>query len=762
MQHKRVIGFVLASLLLISNATCLAITDGSAALSVDFVMEQNDADSYSAHMILKNNTNTSLENWTLWYNTPYAIQSAQGVDIVHTTGDFWGFHGQNALPAGGSVTIPLQGQHLVQNVSQAPVGYFLTTQDTAGNTTKYTVDFNNQLLPWTPNPDEYNKNLNKNAASIEGNPANSSITPNNSLIVPLPVSLVRGEGKFIFTPKTSIKVQWNNAGAQEAAQFLQQAVKPAMGSNYRLPIRPWSGDIVFTSVGATKDLGEEGYLLIVRPKQILISANSSAGFFYGVQTLRQLMPPQIMSKQQQKNILWTVPEVTIKDYPRFAYRGLHLDVARHYFTPAQVKRLLDLMAFNKLNVFHWHISDDEGWRIQINKYPQLTQIGSTRGFNQILQPALGSGYAPYGGYYTQEDIRGIVKYAQIRHIEIIPEIDMPGHARAMIKSLPDLLVDPQDQSTYTSVQGYNDNVLSPCISNTYTVIQGIMSEVASLFPGKYIHVGGDERPKGAWENSPNCQAIMQQNGLTDTEQLQNYFMKKVQQILAADNKTMAGWQEVTNGGTVDPSTLVYAWTSADGGRSLAEQGYPVIMMPAQSLYFDLAYNADPYEIGYNWAGYVDTFIAYSFSPAPADWPSNVADKIQGVEGALWSENLTSADQLDYMAFPKAAALAEVAWTPAKRRNWQDFSARMGQYYLPHLDYYGVKYRISPPGIRLQNNILEANDEFPGLALRYTLDGTDPIPSSSLYQGPVQVNSTNIKIRAFTKDQRGSTSTSPGN
>lgn len=733
-----------------------------------FTLENNSSDGYTAHLILTNQSSQSFNHWKLAFNLSYPIQTITGAKITTHFGDYYEIepseNNTRMLPPGGSVTFNIKGQWNIKNKDAAPRGYFLITQnDNEAPSASDLIDSETILPTWKPSAGEDDDSLNKNRnhTSIEGNPVTPTISLRESLIVPLPVELKRESGEFILQPNTTLSIDDNSHGAKEAAAFFIKAISPATG--YSLPISSANNTsknkIILTSQNAPKELGAEGYLLEVTPSVITIRAREDAGFFYALQSVRQLLPAEIFNQKKSANIVWAIPAVSIVDYPRFAYRGLQLDVARHFVPKDQVKRLLDLMAINKLNRFQWHLGDDEGWRIQINEYPALTEVGAWRGFNHALQPTFGSGPKMYGGFYTQEDIKEIVEYASERHITIIPEVDLPGHARALIKSLPEELVDPADRSVYTSVQGYHDNVLSPCIPGTYEVLNTIFSEVADLFPSEYIHVGSDEIPKGAWTGSPQCLALMKEKGLKNTEELQNYFLKQIEKILQEKNKKMAGWEEIIKGGDLGSNTLVYAWSNEQTGFDAASKGYPVIMAPAQNLYFDLAYSGDPEEYGQYWAGHVDTFNAYNYSPIPNNLPKPIAQKILGVEGALWSENIFTQDRLDYMAFPKVAALAELAWTPANRRNWINFSERLGHLYLPRLDQYGVNYRISQPGIdhaSFQGHVLLPSIEFPGLAIRYTLDGSDPTMQSPLYTTPIKIPAIEkLKLRAFDMHGRGS-------
>lgn len=680
-----------------------------------FILVKNSDDSqyFTAKLILNNLTPLpESREYELAFNSIRPIANIDNAKLVNLKqgGDFYII--KFTLPKNSNtISFNLKGQWFIKKYSDAPSGYFLIENPDSKNPQfpplMIPVKADTQLPPWQPNPDdnEESKNKIKENTSIEGNPIETTLTADTSLIVPLPVELKRNQGQFMLNKETQILYQ--DMTAKASADFFVNAIKPAIG--YLLTIKPYQSDqllqntILLTHQGIesfTDKQKKEGYILEVTPTNIIIRADSETGFFYALQSLRQLLPPEIFGKKFQSLAEWKVPCVFIQDYPRFEYRGLHLDVARHFVPADQVKRLIDLMAMHKLNYFEWHLTDDEGWRIEIKQYPLLTQKGAWRGFQPMtyserdLLPAYGSGAKSYGGFYTQQQIREIVRFAEDRHITIVPEIDLPGHARAMIMSLPNELIDTTDTSSYTSVQGYHDNVLSPCKSETFTVIENILTEVTQLFPGKYIHIGGDEVPQGAWANS--CMAKKYNpNDPNFRELVQNEFLKKVQDLITKKGKVMAGWEEIAGENSSLAAPLrVYIWNTNkinQAYKKSAREGYEVIMAPAENLYFDLAYNNNPSEPGLYWAGFTDTFSAYSFKPIDAE--QGQSDMIiKGVQGQLWSELIDSRERLDYQTFPKIAGLAELAWTPATRRNWKNFHARMQEKYLPMLDYYGVNYR----------------------------------------------------------------------
>lgn len=693
---------MLKKFFLVIGLLCVVTISIAAPPQVIFQLEKNIADrNFAATMTVINNNSTPIQNWELAFTSTRSLTEVQGGKITQQAGGFYVISPNDAaaIPANGKFIFHLVGKWTIRKDTDAPNGYFLvlTNPETATETTQ-AIAAQTILPAWTPakREDPYSRNKINNQTAIENNAVNPALTLDQSLIIPLPAYLKRSPGKFVLQGNTTIVVDENAVSAMDAAKFFADAISAPTNFHFSPVTKKITqipaNVILLTEKGADAKLGQEGYILEVTPKNIIIRATASAGFFYALQSLRQLLPPAIFDSKSISHIAWAVPDVTIQDYPRFSYRGLHLDSARHFISVTQVKRLIDLMALHKLNKFQWHLTDDEGWRVEIKKYPTLTSIGAWRGYNQVNPPALGSGAESYGGYYSQNEIRDVVQYATARHITIIPEIDMPGHARAMIMSLHSSLIDREERSHYTSVQGFHDNVLSPCMETTFQVIDNVMTEIADLFPGDTIHIGSDEVPSGTWDGSAHCQALVKSLGLNNTNQLQHYFLTRVQNIIQSKNKKMAGWEEIVKDGDLDKSAVVYSWTNENAGLDAAKRGYDVVMMPANYLYFDLAYNANPKEPGGSWAGYVDTFKAYSYQPIHSDWPENVSKRILGIQGALWSERITTPQRLDYFAFPRVLALSEVAWTPKDRRNWINFSERVSELHLKRLDHYGVQYR----------------------------------------------------------------------
>lgn len=427
-------------------------------------------------------------------------------------------------------------------------------------------------------------------------------------------------------------------------------------------------------------LPQEAYQLVITPEEIRIRAAGEAGWRHGLVTLAQ------WALQHGESL----PCLEVEDAPRFGFRGIFLDCARHFHSIATLKRLLKQMSLYKFNRFHWHLTDDEGWRLEIRAFPQLTEVAAWRGHGLAVGPQLSGGPEPYGGYYTQSEVRELVAYATGLGITIIPEIDIPGHCHAAIKALPELLREEADHSRYLSVQYFDDNVLNPALPGTYRFLEAVIDEVCALFPGTQVHMGGDEVPTGVWTDSPACQQLMAEQGYSDCRELQGHLLRHCQQYLAARGKQMLGWEEILHGDKVSRDATIFAWTSFQAGLDAASAGYPVVMAPAQSLYLDLAWSPDIHEPGLYWAGTLNLEQVYRCDPAPADFHAN--DNILGVLSPLWSELITSRDRLDYMLFPRMLATAEVAWSDPARKAWDHFAARLpGQ--LQILDQLQVRYRV---------------------------------------------------------------------
>ncbi|WP_394240208.1 beta-N-acetylhexosaminidase [Vibrio astriarenae] len=434
-------------------------------------------------------------------------------------------------------------------------------------------------------------------------------------------------------------------------------------------------------------LESECYKITITELGCHVEANDRAGFHNASATLLQIFT--IRSNGECR-----LPLLTIQDQPRFNYRGFMLDCARHFHSLESVKRLINQLAHYKINTFHWHLTDDEAWRIEIKALPQLTDIGAWRGPTLPIAPQFSHAAQTYGGYYTQEEIKDVIHYAQQRGITVIPEIDIPGHCRAAIRSLPEMLVDGNDFSQYRSVQSYTDNVLSPALAGTYEFLDIVLTEIAELFPAKWVHIGADEVPKGVWTDSPACQQMMTEQGYQSPLELQGHLLRYAEQKLKNLGKRMVGWEEAQHGNKVSKDTVIYSWLSEQAAIDCAKQGFDVILQPAQYTYLDMAQSECTNEPGVDWANAISLEHAYHYQPlASIDERDPIHKRVLGIQAAIWCEIVPNQERLDYMLFPRITALAEVMWSSNQQRNWPNYLARL-KGHLPRLEQQNIAYR--PP------------------------------------------------------------------
>lgn len=458
----------------------------------------------------------------------------------------------------------------------------------------------------------------------------------------------------------------DDLAAMHEAAALARRLFPAGQDPFALV--PVGGAVALRFV-ADAGLGGEGYRLSFGEDGIILDHGDAAGRLYGLVSLAQML----RAARRDPSRFGFPESGQIVDSPRFSWRACHLDVSRQFYPPAQVSRFLDILAWHKLNTLHWHLGDDEGWRLAIDAYPQLTEIASKRGADEALPPLLGSGAESHGGHYSKAEVRALVAHAGTLGITVMPEIDIPGHCTAMLAALPRLR-DPDEPESYWSIQGYPNNALNPAVEETYEVLAKIFDEMVELFPAPVLHVGGDEVDERSWLASPLAQALMARENLAGTAGLQGYFMRRVKALLAARGKVMGGWEEVAHGGGVErDGTLLFAWTKPEAAAALAAEGYDIVVMPATAYYLDMIEDESWHAPGTDWAGVTPPATTYAFEPLGAVAPEH-RDRVRGVEGAIWSEHLTSAAIFNELVFPRLSAIAETAWSFGGAKDFGRFSA----------------------------------------------------------------------------------------
>lgn len=584
---------------------------------------------------------------------------------------------------------------------------------------------------------------------------------NTVQLIPQPVDVQVSAGSWTLTGGAAIS--YNKAEGRDVAEMLVQNLNRPTG--FTLSAKLGQTGAIQLNLNATPDqkIGIEGYNLVSSSKGVIITANQPAGLFYGMQTLLQLLPKEIESKVAVK-ANWTIPTAKITDYPRFAWRGLMLDVSRNFFTKEEVERYIDEMARFKFNTFHWHLTDDNGWRIEIKSLPKLTEVGAWRvprngTFGERAAPMPGE-KATDGGFYTQDDIREIVQYAQERHVTIVPEIDVPGHSMAAIAAYPEMSItkNPDTQvnpgSNFAEWHGDGtfrmliENTLNPSDEKVYEFLDKVFTEVAALFPNPYIHVGGDECYKGYWANDSGCQALMKKLNVTDVEKLQGYFVNRLEGILKAKGKKLLGWDEILEGG-ISPEATVMSWRGVAGGIEAAKMGHDVVMTPTTFVYLDYT-QGDPT---------VDPPIydnlrlrkCYSFNPVPEGVDARY---ILGGQGNLWTEQIATLRHAEYMTWPRSWALAEDFWTPNEKKNWDNFVQRVENQFtradVAEVNYSRAIYdAIVRTSMKEDKMWIEMESEVPGLDIYYTIDGGMPNRYSPKYARTFELPEGPITLRVIT-------------
>lgn len=514
-------------------------------------------------------------------------------------------------------------------------------------------------------------------------------------LVPQPLKMEAREGSFSI--KNDTVIFYSDISAKDVAEYLSGILAGSTGMKLRTENSSKADKGILLKLSPPDPaLGDEGYNLDVTADSAVVTASTPAGLFYGVQTILQLLPPEVLSRKTVDNIKWNIPAVSIRDKPEYKWRGLMLDSGR-YFQPVDfVKKFIDIMALHKMNTLQIHLTDDQGWRIEIKKYPKLTELGSIRKESPKRGNRNTGDGVPYGPkFYTQAELRDIVAYAATRFITVVPEIEMPGHGLAALVAYPELSCTGGPFHVRTK-WGVEEDVYCAGNDQVYKFNEDILTEVMAIFPGKFIHVGGDECPKSRWNKCPKCQARIKTEGLKNAHQLQSYFITRMEKLINSKGKRLIGWDEILEGGLA-PNAAVMSWRGEGGGISAANQGHDVVMSPTSYCYLDYAQAKGPNEpesIG----GLLSLEKVYSYKPTPAGIADDKKQHILGVQGNLWSEYLWDTDKVEYMAFPRGCALAEVAWAPATAKNYDDFLSRMEQH-VKRLDMLKVNYRKLTPAAK---------------------------------------------------------------
>jgi hexosaminidase len=811
---------IIAALVLAAGALSAAWASPSERIRMQWELLRNEAGAQGerskARLSLTMPAGQGLpaQGWSIYFNCMDGIVTGplQGDLVLETvSGGLFrvrpaaGFKG---LAAGGTLAVDYDYPNLVIKMARAPSGPYLVF-DARPDDAIAIADFK-QLLP--VRPEQLKRAGGKHALVTPEDTyrrnARADVLPAKALplVFPTPLELKASGGPLRLThaPKVIAPEGLRDEAAFAESLFARHLPRAAAGARQAT---------LALSIGQVAGQSSpEAYTLDVSESDgIRIVGNSAAGVASGLRSLHDLLPlPDGRARVSMPEL--TLPGVAVVDAPRFAYRGFQLDVARNFQPKQVVFKVLDLIAAYKLNTFHFHLTDDEGWRLEIAGLPELTAIGAVRGHGATpglrLPPAYGSGPRaddPHGsGFYTRADYVEILRYAAARHIDVIPEIEMPGHARAAVKAMearhlrmraagaPDasqyLLHDADDRSVYRSPQEYTDHVINPGLESSYAFIEQVVTQVAALHreagvPLATMHMGGDELPSGAWEKSPVSRALMRREGLADMQALWDYFYTRVDGILRKQGMFASGWEEmgarragasqVPNPRFVGRGFSLYVWNNTPGAEDfaarLANAGYDIVLAPVTNMYLDMAANPNPEEPGVNWGAYVDLDTVYDFVPLDPRLTADGRQRIRGIEATLFTETVRDAERLDYLLLPRLMAVAERAWAadpawaaegePARaaalhRAAWSGFVNLLGQRLLLRLDLErkDVRYRIAPPGLLLDGGKVLVNHAIPGLALRYTTDGSAPTARSRAVAGPIAAKGV-IRVAAFDRNGR---------
>ena len=612
--------------------------------------------------------------------------------------------------------------------------------------------------------------------------------PERYAIIPYPAELQPDTGEFVVRRTTILTVPDGRTDLKAIADTFATRINRSSGLSLsvqavsgRSDDPALSGNVIQFVPTRDTTLGDEGYRIGITDKLVTVEAGKPQGFFYAVQTLYQLLPPKVFSQERGAGSrvtllenttlpapLLALPACRIQDRPRYPYRGMNLDVSRHFFSVAFIKKYLDLMALHKFNTFHWHLTDDQGWRIEIRNYPKLTQVGAKRretivGHYDDADPQVFDG-KPYDGFYTQDEIREVVRYAATKYINVIPEIELPGHALAALAAYPELGCSPRSVNgepyQVATKWGVFGDVFCPT-EKTFLFLQDVLTEVMELFPGRYIHIGGDECPKAVWRKSAFCQQLIKRLKLKNEHQLQLYFITRMDKFVTAKGRRIIGWDEILQGDgptiRLSPNAAVMSWRGIKGGIQAARQHHDVIMTPGQFCYFD-HYQGDPSQEPTAFGGSLPLATVYAYNPTPAELSPAEARHILGTQGNVWTEYIKTPDQAEYMIWPRAAALAEVAWTPLTQKNYDTFVRRLPTHFERlanlHVNYARTLYDALPsakptPDGKVEVTLSMEKQPANVVEIRYTVDGSIPSGESPRYEKPfVLEKSTIVRTATF--------------
>jgi hexosaminidase len=785
------------------------------------------------------NENFANDGWILYFNSIRVLDADSFLPefrATHISGDFFKLEPTDAfdpIPPGGEFVKEYKAQFHSIKKTDAPQGFYFVYDERIEEVTDVSVEpfAGEEQVNRTPGD---NLEIPTAESRYRENQQLTTLAANQvSKITPTPSSIEISEGSYEMEDRITITY---DDGLNNEAEYLSQILSDEFDINNSTDVLSgeWNGSGIYLNLDPSASDNQEAYSLQITQENIELTSTGEAGIFYAIQSLRSLL-----SNRDSEDMELTAIEIS--DEPGFEYRGMHLDVARNFQDKESVLRLLDVMGMYKMNKFHFHLTDDEGWRLAVDGLPELTEVGGRRGHTEteehFLAPSYGSGPDPtpgesFGsGWYTRDEYIEILQFANKRHIEVIPEIDVPGHARAAIKGMEVRfnrlsefgqseqaemyrLADPADESEYMSVQNFDDNVMNVCRESTYNFMGFVFDEVIAMHeeagaPLNMIHVGGDEVPAGAWTESPMCDQYMEEHSIDEAEDLFGHFFTRLESMLEERGLQMAGWEEVGlnedhNGPKKDPeymeNVVPYVWSSIWGsGREdyaymLANAGYKIVMSNASNLYLDMAYNKHWEEPGFYWAAMFDTKDTYSFIPYdlyknaehdnygnsinPSEYDDAIQltdtgrDNILGIQGQLWSETVNESQRWEYMVLPRLLGLAERAWVGnpswgdmedlAQLRTerdaaWNEFANRLGHYELARLDkiFDDINYRLPVPGAVIEDGVLRVNSAYPGLEIRYEINGNLD-SNSPVYKGPVEISDgDSVTISTFSSTGRSS-------